>query len=120
MMNAFDLAIASPASLEVGNLVASLRHPVIEERPQVAVLESVRPVVEEQAPQTPVAEAIEVEAAVRNHRLDFHFDKATGRMVMEIYNRQTGDVERQVPPEELLRLAARLHEMVGVMVDRVA
>ena len=40
--------------------------------------------------------------------LTFHFDRHSRRTVLQIVDRETGEVVRQLPPEYLLRLAQDL------------
>ncbi len=48
-------------------------------------------------------------------RLDV--DDDTGRVVAKIIDRDTREVIRQIPPEELLHIAARLNDLVGLLFD---
>ncbi len=50
-------------------------------------------------------------------RIKFHLDEATEQVVVEIINRETEEVVRTIPPEEMLELMARLHEAVGMILD---
>ena len=56
---------------------------------------------------------------LENTRADVrvHVDEATQRIVAEVLNNQQ-EVIRQLPPEELLRIAARLDDVVGLIFDR--
>lgn len=55
------------------------------------------------------------------HQLDLQFSvhKASGRTVVTVKDALTGEVIREIPPSELLNLAARLDEMVGLLFDQV-
>ncbi len=48
----------------------------------------------------------ELRAQVRNVRreLDFHVDEDSGRTIITVLNAETGEVVRQIPPEETLQL----------------
>ena len=50
----------------------------------------------------------------------FETDKRTDDMVVKIVDRESDEVIRQVPPEELLDLMDRLADMRGNIVDEVA
>ena len=52
-------------------------------------------------------------AARNNISLSFEVDKATGRTVIKIMDKETDRVLRQLPPEELLDLAASLDDWAG-------
>ena len=54
-----------------------------------------------------------VDAAGRN--IQFQLDDGSGRMVVKVTEASTGDVIRQMPSEEALRLAENLAEMSGLL-----
>jgi len=47
----------------------------------------------------------------------FEKDKETESLVVKVVDRESGEVIRQVPPEELLSLSKRLRELQGNIVD---
>jgi flagellar protein FlaG len=55
------------------------------------------------------------------HQVDLQFSvhKASGRTVVTVTDALTGEVIREVPPAELLNLAARLDEMIGLLFDQM-
>lgn len=81
---------------------------------------SVEPASPEQASDPLDPEALEevverlAEAAHRRHP-DLHFaiHEASGRMVVQVIDKSTGDVIRQIPSEEALRAAQRIAEQGG-------
>jgi uncharacterized FlaG/YvyC family protein len=50
-----------------------------------------------------------------NRELRFYKDESTGRMAAKIVDRTTGKVTRYIPPEEVLRLAARMAEVATLL-----
>ena len=48
-----------------------------------------------------------------NVGLRFRVDDATGDTIVSVIDRDTGDVLRQMPPEEILRMRQRLQELMG-------
>jgi len=50
----------------------------------------------------------------------YQVDKKTGDLVITLVDRDTQQVLRQVPPEELLRMRQRLEELMGVIFDHTA
>jgi flagellar protein FlaG len=44
------------------------------------------------------------------HSMKFTVDKATGMTIVRIYNSASGELVRQVPSEEIVRVAALLRE----------
>jgi flagellar protein FlaG len=56
------------------------------------------------------------------HSVDLQFSvhEASGEIMVTVMDGSTGDVIREVPPSEILDLAAKLEEMVGIMFDQKA
>ncbi|MFH0925223.1 MAG: flagellar protein FlaG [bacterium] len=52
-----------------------------------------------------------------NKRLSFFVDKESGRFAVKVIDKETNKVIRQIPPEEILNLSARIKEMVGILLD---
>ena len=52
--------------------------------------------------------------------LEFHVDDASGRMVCSVRDAETGDLIRQIPNEEVLRLAELAHDETIVLVNERA
>lgn len=52
-----------------------------------------------------------------NKRLDFRVDEKTNRVVVKVIDTKTDKVIKEIPPEQLLRLAAKIQEMIGLLVD---
>lgn len=48
-----------------------------------------------------------------------HVDKATKRIIAQIVD-ANGDVVRQIPPEDALRIAAQTRELLGLLFDQSA
>jgi flagellar protein FlaG len=72
---------------------------------------------------------VEIEAVARqlecfmkrvSRSLEFHIDDASGRMVCSVRDAQTGDLIRQIPNEEVLRLAELAHDETIVLVNERA
>jgi len=53
-------------------------------------------------------------------QLHFRLHKETGRLMVLVVNRETDEVIRQVPPEEVLDAAAKLRELIGLLIDERA
>lgn len=53
-----------------------------------------------------------------SYQLQFHVDEATGRVVAEVVDRETGEIVRQVPPEHVLRIAMYLEMLLGQQLDQ--
>ncbi|MBL4899304.1 MAG: flagellar protein FlaG [Colwellia sp.] len=52
-----------------------------------------------------------------NRGLEFSVDKDSGRDVIKVIDKSTGDLVKQFPSEEVLTLVAKLSEMVGGFID---
>ncbi|MFP4172525.1 MAG: flagellar protein FlaG [Candidatus Hydrogenedentota bacterium] len=53
-----------------------------------------------------------------NRGLDYWVDEDTDKIVMQIVNRHTQEVIRQIPPEEIIEISGRLQQLVGLIFDR--
>jgi flagellar protein FlaG len=52
--------------------------------------------------------------------LSFSVDKETDKVVLKILNSKTGEVIRQIPAEDALRISSHISRLLGVMVDESA
>lgn len=59
---------------------------------------------------------------VQNLKRDLHFsvDKETGRMVVRVVNAETDEVIKQIPSDEILKLAESLENMSGLLINKRA
>lgn len=56
-------------------------------------------------------EDVKAFAGARAHALEFSIDEPTGETVITVRERDSGEVIRQIPAEEILAVAARIREM---------
>ena len=56
-------------------------------------------------------------AIILNSQVSFQVDEDTGRTVIRVIDPETKEVLRQIPPETMLRLMARMTQMLGELVD---
>lgn len=49
--------------------------------------------------------------------LEFSIHEDTKRIAVKVHDRETGEVIREIPPEKMLDIAAKLLEMAGILVD---
>lgn len=75
------------------------------------------------------ADRQKIEAAVEKTRdfvrsigsdLQFQVDEATGTTVIRVVDRETSEVIRQIPSEEMLEIAQALDRVVGLLLRREA
>jgi flagellar protein FlaG len=112
--------------MEVKALRASAR--VTGSAPAAAVAESA-PEPARQTPAAPPVEVHKIESVTRqidsflrsiNRSLQFRLDESTGRMVVSILDSETGEVIRQVPGDEALRIAQDIETRLSGMLDETA
>ncbi len=52
---------------------------------------------------------------VSSTKITFDVDEATGQSVVRVSDKETGEIIRQLPPEELLILAAKMEQLSGLI-----
>ncbi len=52
--------------------------------------------------------------------LQFEVDKKAEMVVVKIVNKDTGEMIRQIPPDDILRLIQNLNEVIGALMDERA
>ena len=52
--------------------------------------------------------------------LDFSVHGGTGRIKVSVTDKNTGELIREIPPEQVLNLMAKLDEMMGILFDQKA
>lgn len=50
--------------------------------------------------------------------LQFSVHEATGRTVVKVIEEDTGKLIREIPPHEILNLAAKIQEMLGILFNQ--
>lgn len=55
-----------------------------------------------------------------NTRLTFDFDENTGKNIIRVIDRESGDVIRQIPAQEMLDLVSKLKGVIGMLFDEEA
>lgn len=64
-----------------------------------------------------IAEEINSDPRIFNTVMSFSIDDATGQTVIKILDRDSEKVIREIPPSEMLKLAAKLADIIGRIVD---
>lgn len=67
-----------------------------------------------------IAEAMDKYVKSVQRDLNIRVNRDTGDVMVKVLSRDTGEVIREIPPEELLKLAARMEEMAGVLFNERA
>lgn len=60
-------------------------------------------------------DSINAQLESMDHSIRFSINKDLKDVVVEIVDRDTGDIIRQIPPEGLIKLRTHLNEMAGVI-----
>ena len=55
---------------------------------------------------------------MHDRNLNFSVHQASGKIMVTVTDETTGEVIREIPSSELLNLAAKLDEMVGILFDQ--
>jgi len=67
-----------------------------------------------------LAEIMNKMARMFNSQLNFEVYEETNQLYVQFIDRETREVIKQIPPEELLELSAKIQEMVGLILDKYA
>src|SRR3954464_5173746 len=54
----------------------------------------------------------------QNHQLQFRVDQGSGKMIVTVTDGETGEVIRQVPGEDALKMAQRIEDMTGLLDEK--
>ncbi len=57
-------------------------------------------------------------SVIHNVDLQFSVHEASGEIMVIVMKESTGEIIREIPPSEILNLAAKLDEMVGLIFDQ--
>jgi flagellar protein FlaG len=57
-------------------------------------------------------------ARALNARVSFSIDQRTEKVVIRVIDGETNEVLRQIPPEEVLRIAAHMQQLLGIVIDK--
>lgn len=67
-----------------------------------------------------IAEAMESYVSSIQRELQIQVHHKTGDIVVKVISKEDGRTIREIPPEEILNLAARMEELSGVLFDQSA
>ena len=73
----------------------------------------------EARPSTPRLDESIQEVIVGDRTIEFSYDDSVGRVVVKVRSKESGEVVRQIPPEDFLAFSARFRELLGVLFDEV-
>jgi len=61
---------------------------------------------------------VNVSIASYSRHMNIHFHEATGRRVVTVYDSETNEAIREIPPERVLDAHASMMELAGLFVDK--
>ncbi|MDK2901914.1 MAG: flagellar protein FlaG [Thermosediminibacterales bacterium] len=50
-------------------------------------------------------------------KYEFSIHEETDRPVVKVYDRNTGEIIKQIPPEEVLNILTKIRELIGIFID---
>lgn len=97
-------------------------------QPAIGMHEAARkpaPVPKPDVPETPVdqeqvrrfAEMVGEAVSRLNHGIRFEIDQTSNTIITQVIDRETNEVIRQIPPEEMLDMLHRVRQYIGVLLD---
>lgn len=107
-----------PPGVQTSPAAPTARPEVEQPAREAAAREAEKAKQAQQTDEKPLEEMVsDLNALVRNmHReLRFSVDEDSGETVIKVIDRETDEVVRQIPSEELMRLRKRLEEAAGVI-----
>lgn len=63
-------------------------------------------------------ELINEAVQMANKKFEFKVHEGTNRTMVKVIDRETEEIIREIPPEEILDLVDKMNELVGLMMDR--
>jgi len=57
------------------------------------------------------------ELVFANRRIEFSYDREVDRVIVKVKSADSGEVVRQIPPDEYLRFISQFREQLGVLFD---
>jgi len=58
-----------------------------------------------------------INESMRPRGLEFELSETTSRVITRVIDRESGEIIREIPPEEVLKIAERLEEMQGQIIS---
>ncbi|HHX94548.1 MAG TPA: flagellar protein FlaG [Clostridia bacterium] len=57
---------------------------------------------------------------VRNTRFEFSVHEGTEKIMVKVIDEGTDEIIREIPPEQILNMVAKMWELAGLLVDKRA
>ena len=106
----------------LGNSVDSARVKVKSEGKTIS-RQNDEPIPEEKTPERKISSSVLNQIQqniniIHNVSLQFSMHEATGRTMVNVTEQETGKLIRQIPSEQVLDLAAKIDDMIGILFDK--
>lgn len=111
-----------PGQHEQKNVASEITHPAQARQKE----ESIQGLPSQSAYALPEYPVAETEAAINkinrtvdafNFSLRFEVHDESNRIMVQVIDKETDELIREIPPERLLRLAAQIQDMIGLLLD---
>ena len=89
----------------------------VEARPQESQPQEKGPRYVDRVSAEKIAEAIQHFVSTMDVKLNFEVHDDTGTVMVRVINQESGEVIREIPPSQVLDLAAKIDKMVGALFD---
>ena len=67
-----------------------------------------------------VVEELNKQFKIFNVRMSFSYDEDKNITIIKVQDRKTGEIIKQIPPEEMLKSLTKISALVGIFVDQLA
>ena len=109
--------LAQPIEKPVGSGRPGVR-PEVQKVPQITKVDIDRQPTISRSELADKIELLNTELMSRNQAVAFSSDAATGRDIVRVTNRTTGELIRQMPSAEALKAMQNIDEMMGLIINQ--
>jgi len=64
-------------------------------------------------------EELDIQLQAFDTRLAFSYDKESKKTIVQVLDRNTGEIIKQIPPEEILKAQSKVSSILGLLVDKM-
>ncbi|NMB17681.1 MAG: flagellar protein FlaG [Firmicutes bacterium] len=64
-------------------------------------------------------EAVQKVSLIFDRKLEFSIHEDTNRVIVKVINMETGEVIREIPPEKIVELVAKMDSYLGLLIDEI-
>ena len=96
-----------------------------KDRPDILDTKSLSQITDFERKELPISDKVVIEAIERankaisgaNRRFEFSIHEKTKAIMVKVLDSETNEVIREIPPEKILDMVAKMWEMAGLIVD---